>query len=56
MTDHLKTMGAKEVSRNLFLNLLQKSISQKARFVKPEVRLINKALIESAEQNVASWD
>ena len=56
MTDHLKTMGAKEVSRNLFLNLLQKSISHKARFVQPKTRIINKVLIKSAEQNVTSWD
>ena len=56
MTDHLKTMGAKEVSRNLFLNLLQKSTSHKARFVKPKTRIINKVLIKSAEQNVTSWD
>ena len=54
MTDHLKTMGAKEVSRNLFLNLLQKATSQKARFVKPETRVINKVLIKSAEQNITS--
>ena len=56
MTDHLKTMGAKEVSRNLFLNLLQKSTSHKARFVKPQTLIINKVLIKSAEQNVTSWD
>ena len=56
MTDHLKTMGAKEVSRNLFLNLLQKSTSHKATLIKPETRVINKALIKSAEQNVTSWD
>ena len=56
MTDHLKTMGAKEVSRNLFLNLLQKSISHKATLIKPETSVINKALIKSAEQNVTSWD
>ena len=56
MTDHLKTMGAKEVSRNFFLNLLRKSTSHKARFVKPKTRIINKVLIKSAEQNVTSWD
>ena len=54
ITDHLKTMGAKEVSRNLFLNLLQKSISQKARFVEPETRIINKKLIKNAKQAVTS--
>ena len=54
MTDHLKTMGAREVSRNLFLNLLQKSTSQKARFVNPETSVINKELIKIAEQNVTS--
>ena len=56
MTAHLKTMGAKEVSRSLFLNLLRKSTSHKARFVKPNIRIINKVLIKSAEQNVTSWD
>ena len=56
MTDHLKTMGAKEVSRSLFLNLLRKSTSHKARFVKPNIRIINQVLIKSAEQNVTSWD
>ena len=56
MTNHLKTMGAKEVSRNLFLNLLQKSISHKATLIKPETSVINKALIKSAEQNITSWD
>ena len=55
MTAHLKTMGAKEVSRSLFLNLLRKSTSHKARFVKPNIRIINKVLIKSAEQNVTSW-
>lgn len=54
MTNHLKTMGAKEVSRSLFLNLLQNSTSQKAKFVKPEIHIINKALIKSAEQNITS--
>ena len=43
------------VPRNLFLNLLQKSTSYKARFVKPKTRIINKVLIKSAEQNVTSW-
>ena len=56
MTDHLKTMGAKDVSRKLFLNLLEKSISQKAKFVKPESCVINRALIKSAEKNVTNWD
>ena len=51
MTNHLKTMGAKEISRNLFLNLLQKSTSQKAQFFKPETRIINKSLIENAEKS-----
>ena len=56
MTNHLKSMGAKEVSRNLFLNLLQKSTSQETTFFQPETRIINKAIIESAEQNITSWD
>ena len=56
MTAHLKTMGAKEVSRSLFLNLLRTSTSHTARFVKPNIRIINKVLIKSAEQNVTSWD
>ena len=32
MTDHLRTMGAKEISRALFLNLIKKSTSEKVQF------------------------
>ena len=48
MTNHLKTMGAKEVSRNLFLKLLQRSSSQKAQFNYPGTHLVDKSLIENA--------
>ena len=45
MTNHLKTMGAKEISRNLFLYLLQKSVFQKAQFTNPGTHIIDKKII-----------
>ena len=50
MTDHLKTMGAKEISRNVFLHLLQKSTSERAQFANPGTDIIDKNLIFSAEK------
>ncbi len=51
MTNHLKTMGAKEISRNVFLYLLQKSTCQKAQFVNPGTNIIDKNLIFNAEKS-----
>ena len=51
MTSHLKTMGAKEVSRNLFLYLLQKSTLKKAQFTGSGLNIINNSLISNAEKN-----
>ena len=51
MTNHLKTMGAKEITRNRFLDLLQKSTCQKAQFVNPGTNIINKNLIYNAEKS-----
>ena len=51
MTNHLKTMGAKEISRNLFLYLLQKSTFQKAQFTNPGTHIIDKSIIENAHNN-----
>ncbi len=51
MTDHLKTMGAKEISKNIFLYLLQKSTCQKAQFVNPGTNIIDKNLIYNAEKS-----
>ena len=50
MTDHLKTMGAKEISRNEFLSLLQKSTDQQAKFAYPGPNIIDKNLIYKAEK------
>ena len=50
LTNHLKTMGAKEISRNVFLNLLQKSTCQKSKFVDPGTKFVNKNLIYNAEK------
>ena len=49
MTNHLRTMGAKEISRALFLNLIQKSTSEKAQFNKPSSGIIDEMLIDKAE-------
>ena len=50
MTNHLKTMGAKEISRNLFLYFLQKSTFQKAQFYNPGPDIIDKNIIRNAEK------
>ena len=49
MTDHLRTMGAKEISRALFLNLIKKSTSEKVQFKKPSSVIIDEMLINKAE-------
>ena len=49
MTDHLRTMGAKEISRALFLNLIKKSSSEKVQFDKPSSAIIDEKLINKAE-------
>ena len=49
MTDHLRTMGAKEISRPLFLNLIKKSTSEKVQFNKPSSVIIDETLINKAE-------
>ena len=49
MTDHLRTMGAKEISRALFLNLIKESTSEKVQFYKPIGMVIDKELIKRAE-------
>ncbi len=51
MTNHLETMGAKEISRNVFLSLLQKSTLQKSQFAYPGKNIIDKNLIYNAEKN-----
>ena len=51
MTNHLRTMGAREVSRTLFLKLIKKSTSEKAQFDKPSTCIIDKKLIKKAETN-----
>ena len=50
MTNHLKTMGAKEISRNVFLSLLQKSMFQQSKFAYPGPHIIDKNLIYNAEK------
>ena len=52
MTNHLKTMGAKEISRALFLNLLKNSTSDKVQFDKPNSRIIDEKLINKAEKRL----
>ena len=51
MTNHLRTMGAKEISRNVFLSLLQKSTCQKSEFVYSGTNIIDKNLIYNAEKS-----
>ena len=51
MTDHLRTMGAKEISRALFLNLIKKSTSEKVQFNKPNSVIIDETLINKAEMH-----
>ena len=49
MTNHLKTMGAQEISRSLFLYLVKKSNASKTRFGFSSLRIIDKNLIDIAE-------
>ena len=49
MTNHLRTMGAKEISRTLFLNLIKKSSSEKVEFNQPSSAIIDEMLINRAE-------
>ena len=49
MTDHLRTMVAKEISRALFLNLIKNSTSEKVQFDKPSSTIIDEKLINKAE-------
>ncbi len=49
MTDHLKTMGAKEISRALFLSLVKKSNASKTKFGSLSSGIIDKSLINIAE-------
>ena len=51
MTDHLRTMGAKEISRASFLNLIKKSTFEKVQFNKPSSVIIDEMLINKAEMN-----
>ena len=52
MTDHLKTLGAKEISRSLFLHLIKGSRLYKVQFKKPNALTIDKDLINLAEKNL----
>ena len=49
MTDHLRTMGAKEISRALFLDLIKKSSSEKVQFNQYSSGIIDETLINKAE-------
>ena len=49
MTNHLRNMGAKEISRALFLNLIKKSSFEKVQFDKPSSTIIDEKLINKAE-------
>ena len=49
MTDHLRTMGAKEISRALFLNLIKKASSGKVQLNEPSSTIIDEMLINKAE-------
>ena len=51
MTDHLRTMGAKEISRALFLSLIKKATSEKVQFKEPSSVIIDEMLINKAEMN-----
>ena len=52
MTDHLKTLGAKEISRSLFLHLINGSHLNKVQFKKPNGLTVDKDLINQAEKNL----
>ena len=49
MTNHLKTMGAQEISRSLFLHLVKKSHARKTSFEMSSPCIIDKNLINVAE-------
>ena len=49
MTNHLKTMGAQEISRSLFLYLVKKSNAYKTKFKMSNSCIIDKNLIKLAE-------
>ena len=49
MTDHLRNMGAKEISRALFLHLIKKSSPEKVKFNEPSNAIIDEMLINKAE-------
>ena len=49
MTEHLRNMGAKEISRALFLHLIKKSTSEKVQFNEPSSVIIDEMLINEAE-------
>ena len=49
MTNHLKTMGAQEISRPLFLYLVKKSNATKTKFDMSSSSKIDKNLINIAE-------
>ena len=49
MTNHLKTMGAQEISRSLFLYLVKKSNAYKTKFEMLNSCIIDKNLIKLAE-------
>ena len=48
MTDHLRTMGAREISRALFLHIIKKSPRNKVQFKKPSSFIVDKDLINLA--------
>ena len=50
MTSHLKSMGAKKISKALFLHLVRKSISEEAQFHKLGTNIIDEELINKAEE------
>ena len=50
MTNHLKTMGAKEISRAFFLYFIKKSTFNKVKFDTPYSCIVNKSLIKKAEK------
>ena len=49
ITNHLRNMGAKEISRALFLNLIKKSSSEKVEFNETSSAIIDEMLINKAE-------
>ncbi len=49
MTNHLKTMGAKEISRGLFVSLVKKTNASKTKFALLSSCVIDKNLINIAE-------